>query len=205
VTELPDKLRAASVRRYLRGNLPAVYSEAPGSEQPPVMEMLQELERMLDPIVIVLDNLAAHLEPATAPEEMIDLLLEATGAPLDRTLPLQARRGLAREAARIARARGTRAGLQLTLELAFPQLAPEVLDGGRATWARRGDAQADAVEEGPPAPGQSPPSASASTERRTFEVRIAQKPTGVQRAQLTRCIADHLPLGATYELTVASR
>jgi phage tail-like protein len=207
--ELPKELRAASVRRYLRGNLPAVYSEGPGGEQPAVMEMLQELERMLDPIVIVLDNLAAHLEPATAPEEMIDLLLEATGAPLDRTLPPQARQGLAREAARIARTRGTRAGLQLTLELAFPQLAPEVLDSGSATWVQREDAQPGSVEGDLPMPGPGAPpvtpQSSASTGRRAFEVRIAQEPTGVQRTQLARCIADHLPLGATYELTVAGR
>lgn len=230
MSALPEKLRAASVRRYLRGNLPAVYSEAPGEEEPPVMGMLQELELMLDPIVILLDNLAAHLEPATAPIEMIDLLLEATGAPLDRTLPPAARQGLAREAARIARARGTRAGLQLTLELAFPELAPEVLDGGRATWTPRGEAQAGAIEAGrseagpaawpgpeegrseaagseagPAAPGPAAPPASAGTQRNTFEVRIAQQPTNLQRAQLARCIADHRPVGASYELTVASR
>jgi phage tail-like protein len=191
----PKDLRAASARRYLRGNLPAIYSDHGGDEQPPVMDMLEELERVLDPIVILLDNLAGHLEPATAPAEMIDLLLEMTGTPLDRTLPPPARRGLAGEA---ARARGTKAGLQLALERAFPDLESEVLDNGKATWAHRTVAQASAPEPGPPAerPAQ-------STEQAAFQVRLAQAPTDAQLAQLTRCIADHLPLGATYELAVA--
>ena len=198
MSALPEDLRAASARRYLRGNLPAVYSDQRGDEQPPVMDVLEELERVLDPIVILLDNLAGHLEPATAPAEMIDLLLEMTGTPLDRTLPLPARRGLAGEAARIARGRGTKAGLQLALERAFPDLEPEVLDNGEATWAPRTVTQASATGPGPPAER-----AAQSTEQVAFQVRLTQAPTDAQRAQLTRCIADHLPLGATYELAVA--
>jgi phage tail-like protein len=195
VRALPESLGlgAASVRRYLRGNLPAVYSEGPGGHAPPVMGLLEGLEQVLDPVVILLDNLASHLQPASAPEDMVDLLLAMSGTPVDPTLPIASRRQLACEAAAIARSRGTKAGLQLTLICAFPELAPEVRDHGGATWAL---AESQAPTQPSPASTQ-PPGDSA------FEVLLAQEPTPSQNAQLVRCIADHLPLGATYELRVA--
>jgi phage tail-like protein len=195
VRALPENLGlgAASVRRYLRGNLPAVYSEGPAGQAPPVMGLLEGLEQVLDPIVILLDNLASHLQPANAPVDMVDLLLAMSGAPVDPTLPIASRRQLACQAAAIARSRGTKAGLQLTLTCAFPELGPEVRDHGDTTWAGA---------EGQP-PAQPSPASEQPPQGSAFEVLLAQEPNPSQQAQLTRCIADHLPLGATYELTVA--
>lgn len=202
MSALPDTLRAASARRYLRGSLPAVYSESPHRRPLPVMGLLEGFERVLDPVVMLLDNLASHLQPATAPAEILDFLMEAIGAPVDDTLPLPARRALAIDAARIARSRGTKAGLQLTLEHALPDLTPQVLDNGGATWGPRASPPAPAdhpshapADRSPPAPEAATPSA--------FEVLLAREPTALQRAQLVRCIADHLPVGARYGYRVA--
>lgn len=219
---LPDTLRAASARRYLRGNLPAVYSESPHRRPLPVMGLLEGLERVLDPLVILLDNLAGHLRPATAPAEILDFLMEAIGAPVDHTLPLQARRALAIDAARIARSRGTKAGLQLALEHALPDLKPQVLDNGGATWGPRAsppvpsdpsspapgsssqppDASSPAPDATTPAPDATTPAPDATTPN-AFEVLLEQEPTALQHAQLVRCIADHLPVGAQYRYRVA--
>ena len=202
---------SASKRRYLRGNLPAVYSEiprntavgygqglrrnrAPGARedsieetdatQPPVMGLLGGLEQVLDPIVTLLDNLAAHLDPHTAPRHVIDFLLAIVGAPIDDTLPFRARQALAARAGDIARMRGTRRGLQATLDCALPELTLTVVDNGRATW---GADEAD----GAPAPV-------------SFEVRAPNPLTRTSRAQIERCVADHVPVGATYAVVVAS-
>ncbi len=190
----PGALRAASARRYLRGHLPAVYSESPQGQVPTVMVLLEELERVLDPVVVLLDNLAGHLEPATAPTELIDFLLEMVGAPVDRTLPVQARRGLAADAAQIARSRGTKAGLQLALEHVCPDLQPTVIDNGRATWTARAAA--------PTPTGPSPPAPQAPAGQ-SCEVLLTQRPNALQQAQMAGCVADHLPLGASCRYRVA--
>ena len=199
MSALPDTLGAASARRYLRGNLPAIYSENRDGRPLPVMSLLEGLERVLDPVVIVLDNLVSYVEPATAPAELVDFLLELTGAPVDPTLPLEARRDLAIDAARIARARGTKAGLQLALQRAFPDLKPGVRDRGRVSWGRR---SSHVGEPSASSPGAPPPSAAARPAS-SFEVLLAREPGARRRAQLARCIADHLPLGASYTLSVA--
>lgn len=189
---LPEELAAASARRYLRGNLPAVYSEGPDDTAAPVMGLLEGLERVLDPLVILLDNLAGHVEPQTAPAHMLDLLMEMTGAPVDRTLPIERRRMLAIHTARIARARGTKAGLQLALEDALPTLKPQVRDNGRATWG---------PQESTPSAAEAPPAPPAAATP-AFEVQLAHEPTALQQAQLARCVADHLPAGASWRHTV---
>jgi phage tail-like protein len=156
------------------------------------MLLLEELERVLDPVVILLDNLASHLEPATAPTELIDFLLEMVGAPVDGTLLPQARRGLAADDAQIARRRGTKAGLQLALEHVCPDLQPKVIDNGHATWAGSSEA---------PSPTPAPPASRTPTDP-SFEVLLARMPDALQEAQIARCVADHLPLGASYRYRV---
>lgn len=169
--------RAASARRYLRASLPAVYSEAADGAPPTVMGLLKGLEQVLDPVVALLDNLSSHLQPATAPADMIDFLSRLTGAPVDPTLPVEARRRLLQAGARIAAMRGTKAGLELALRCAFPHLEPVVVDHGGATCE--------------PAAG-----------RASFEVHVrASRPLSPDvRAQLDRCVADHLPVGVVYDL-----
>lgn len=174
---------AASVRRYLRGGLPGVYQESPDGGPALVMGFLEGLEEVLDPVVALLDNLSWHLAPEVAPSDMVDLLAGLVGEPVDATLPVAARRRLLTEAATIGRARGTRHGLQRTLELAFPELDPDVRDDGRVTTGR--DPRA--------APAASPAS---------FEVRVSQEPSRGQVAQIDRCIEHQRPAGTDVRILV---
>lgn len=151
--------------------------------QPPVMALLEGLEQVLDPIVTLLDNLAAQLDPHTAPRHLIDYLLAIVGAPIDDTLPARARRALAVRAGEIARMRGTRAGLQETLDCALHELKLTVVDNGRATCG---------------ADGADPPPAAIS-----FEIHAPWPLTTADRARIARCVADHLPVSATYAVVVS--
>jgi phage tail-like protein len=208
-TPPPAAPRAASARRYLRGNLPAVYSEAPDGRALPVMGLLVGLEQLLDPVVVLLDNLTPHLQPAVTSAEMVDFLAGLTGAPLDDTLELAARRELVEAAARIGAARGTRAGLQLALTCALPELEPQVLDNGQVRWGRDaahmravGDSDGRA---GSPGAGGAPSDAGdrgAGPSSSALLVLVARKPSTLEIAQLDRCVADHLPLGASYDWRV---
>ena len=177
---------AASARRYLRRSLPAVYHESPDGRPPAVMGLLEGMEQVLDPVVVLLDNLSRHLEPDVAPVDMVDFLAELVGMPVDDTLPVEARRRLVMNAAKIGQRRGTRAGLQLALDLAFPELSPHVHDGGKVSSGR----DARTVPAAPPA---------------SFEVRVSRTPTAGETAQLARCIADHQPVGVTHRVVVAPR
>jgi phage tail-like protein len=148
------------------------------------MGLLEGLEEVLDPVVVLLDNLSYHLEPDIAPVDMVDFLSGLAGMPVDDTLSIDVRRWLVMAAATIGRSRGTRAGLQVALDLAFPELDPEVRDHGEASSGR--DPQA--------APAVSPGS---------FEVRVSRTPSPGQVAQLTRCIAEHRPIGTGFRIVVA--
>jgi phage tail-like protein len=229
-TPAPEVPRAASARRYLRGNLPAVYRESADGRSLPVMGLLVGLEQLLDPVVAMLDNLTGHLQPATAPADMVDFLTELTGAPLDDTLAVPARRELVKAAASIGAARGTRAGLQLALTCAFPELEPQVRDNGQVRWGRDA-ARMHAARHGDD--GQAPPGradvapggidvapvsadvvpgmpsdggdAGGSPVQAAFEVLVTHEPSPLQAAQIARCVADHLPVGATYRLGARDR
>jgi phage tail-like protein len=200
----PEPPRAASARRYLRGSLPAVYRDSPDGRALPVMGLLEGLEQVLDPVVVVLDNLAWHLRPASAPADMVDFLTELTGAPVDDTLPLAARRRLAMAAPHISASRGTRAGLQLALKCALPELEPQVRDNGQARWGRDTASMVAirARDDGRAPPGEGTESATA---RAAFEVMVVREPSTLERAQIACCVADHLPVGATYALGVQGR
>jgi phage tail-like protein len=215
VSALPtDAPRAASARRYLRGNLPAVYSEVPDGRALPVMGLLVGLEQVLDPVVVLLDNLTPLLEPETTSAEMLDFLAGLTGAPLDDTLPVPARRALVKAAARIGASRGTRAGLELALNCALPALEPQVLDNGQVRWGLdaghmralgTGDDRAASPGAGGGVPSDAGARGAEASSPDAFEVLVARKPTVLQLAQIDRCVADHLPLGASYRLGVRDR
>lgn len=147
---------AASLRSYLRDGLPAVYRDrararstrsfahrvdpaVPG--EPFAMRFVGGLERVLDPIVAMLDLLPGHLDVSIAPPDWIALLGEWLGLELDAGLEpdparlLAAHRRLVDSANEITRQRGTRAGLELLLKLAFKDLELEVRDSGGVTWS----------------------------------------------------------------------
>lgn len=107
------------------------------TREPFVTRWLGGLEEVLDPTVSVIDNLAFHLDPELAPEPWVRMLLCWLGFHAAEDLRIdRARRVLAeiRPAApdtggrvrSLARTRGTRAGLQRLLDLAFPEKKFEV-------------------------------------------------------------------------------
>ncbi len=119
-----------SARAHLRENLPAVYREGDFG-----MRFVGALEHVLDPIVALLDNLPAHFHPRHAPPDVVELLGAWLGLEHDEARRGEDRRELALGAAELMRRRGTRAGLEQALALAFPGVPLRVEDGGGVTWS----------------------------------------------------------------------
>jgi phage tail-like protein len=167
----------ASSRAYLRGSLPAVYQEGDFG-----MRFIGALETLLDPIVAVLDALPAHFSADHAPRDVLDLLSAWLGVDLDESQTPAQRRAMVRRAAELGRRRGTRAGLELSLSLAFPELPLRVEDPGGVRTAP--------PEEGGPVP---PPS---------FIVYCDEPIAEEVQAAVARCIEQYKPVCTTYRLRV---
>lgn len=133
---------AVSERRYLRDNLPGIYSESDFG-----MRLVTAFEAVLDPLVAVLDNLPEHFDPVYAPRDVLDLLTGWLGLEHDEARTGEERRQILRRAPELMRRRGTKAGLELALELAFPGVPFRVEDQGAVTWAL--DPAASASAEAP--------------------------------------------------------
>jgi phage tail-like protein len=121
---------SVSSRRYLRDNLPGMYGEGDFG-----MRFVGALEVLLDPLMAALDNLPEHFDPAYAPRDVLDLLTEWLGLEHDEARSGEERRRIVRMAPELMRRRGTREGLELALELAFPGVPLRVEDGGSITWS----------------------------------------------------------------------
>lgn len=126
----------ASEREYLRRALPAIYQENDLS-----LRFVGSLEPLLDPIVALLDSLPAHVDPDIAPEDVLALMARWLGLEVDEAWPIERKRELVRRGDELARRHGTRAGLELTLRIAFPDHPLRVEDTGQVTWEGRKDAK----------------------------------------------------------------
>jgi phage tail-like protein len=168
----------ASSRALLRGGLPAVYQEEDFG-----MRFVGALEGLLDPIVAILDGLGAHFDPDLAPRDVLDLLAVWLGVDLDESQPIAARREMVRQAAELGRRRGTVAGLELALQLAFPNLPLRVEDEGGVTWSTT-------LEDA----GQSAPA--------RFIVYCDRSIPPEQQAAVARCIEQVKPVHTSYRLRV---
>jgi len=173
--EPPD---AASARRLLRGALPALYQDSDFA-----MRFVGALEESLDPIVGLLDCLPAHFDARTAPPDVLDLLIAWLGLEHDESSPSTDRRGLVEASTVLGRLRGTRAGLELALRLAFPDVPFRVKDPGRAVAATD--------------PSQLPPAGGREV------VVLCDQPLPPERQlAVARVIERVKPLGVTYKLRV---
>jgi phage tail-like protein len=123
----------ASLRRYLRDGVPALYREEDFA-----MRLLAALEGVIDPIVAVLDMLPAHFEPELAPIDVLALMTAWLGIQHNEAQPAQQLRELVLQASELGRLRGTRAGLELALGLNFPELPLRVEDQGKVRFAADG-------------------------------------------------------------------
>jgi phage tail-like protein len=118
-----------SNRRYLRDGLPALYRE-----QAFAMQLVGGFEAVLDPIVAILDALAAHFDPTLSPLDILELTSTWLGVKPNEQQSTKQLRAAVRHAGELARLRGTRAGVELALRLNFPHLPLSVEDGGSVGW-----------------------------------------------------------------------
>jgi phage tail-like protein len=171
--------KVASGRAYLRGGLPAVYQDGDFG-----MRFVGALEEMLDPIVALLDGLPAHFDPDLAPRDVLNLMAAWLGIDLDEAQELRHQREMVRRSGELGRRRGTVRGLELALELHFPDVPLRVEDQGSVRWsATPGEAPADA----PPA---------------SFVVYCDTPVADTVQAAIARCIEHFKPVHATYRLRV---
>jgi len=125
----------ASARALYRSRLPDIYQEGDLG-----LRFVGSFERVLDPLLAVLDSLRFHFDADLAPPDCVELLAAWLGVELDESWPLARQREIVRKAPDLARLRGTAAGLELALAIAFPDLPLRVEDGGGVTWTLAGDA-----------------------------------------------------------------
>jgi phage tail-like protein len=180
-----------SVRRHLRNGVPDIYRRNfnASSDQPPpfAMRFLHALEEVLDPIVATLDSLPAHLDVDLAPEHALAGLASWLGVDEVESLPAASRREAVRQAGALGRLRGTRAGLELALELFFPAFSLRIEDHGGVHVSADVDAPA-------------PPASAA-----LFDVYCDQPLPPEMQMAVARCIERWKPVHAHYKLRVRKK
>jgi phage tail-like protein len=169
----------ASSRAYLREGLPAVYQDGDFG-----MRFIGALETLLDPIVAVLDGLPAHFDPDHAPRDMLDLMAAWLGVDLDESQEIRYQREMVRRSAELGRRRGTVSGLELALELSFPEVPLRVEDQGGVVWTLDADGK----------PAEAPPP--------SFVVYCDKAVPEQTQAAIARCIEHWKPVHTTYRLRV---
>jgi phage tail-like protein len=96
------------------------------------------LDAVVSAVFATLDNIAAYLDPALAPEDFVTWLASWVAADLDPGWPAARRREVVRRTVRLHRQRGTAVGLVGLLELSLGVRA-EVLDGPGVAWSASPD------------------------------------------------------------------
>lgn len=124
----------AQARKYLRSRLPAIYQEDDFG-----VRFVGSFEPLLDPVVALLDCLKEHFLPRLAPRDVLGLMAAWLGVALDEAWPEERWRELVLRAAELGRLRGTSAGLELELRIAFPNVPLRVEDGGGVTFSTTPD------------------------------------------------------------------
>lgn len=131
-----------SQRRHLRDALPELYRESDFTAR-----FLLGFEETLDPIVAVLDSLTAYFDAELAPGHALAGVASWLGVDEVEALDTRERRAVLLRAGDLGRLRGTRAGLQLALELLFPRTPLRIVDHGGVTVAEDPDMAVAAPEQ----------------------------------------------------------
>jgi len=119
-----------SAQRSLRGHLPAIYGDGDFATR-----LVSAFESVLDPLVGTLDNLPEHFDAAYAPRDVLELMTDWLALERDELRSGDERRRIIERAPELMRLRGTRAGIELALELAFPGVPFRVEDSGGVSWS----------------------------------------------------------------------
>ncbi|KAA6210395.1 phage tail protein [Streptomyces filamentosus] len=160
--------------------LPAVYLEHDF-----LTRFLAALDEVLAPVLLSLDNLPAHLDPRTAPEDFLDWLAGWVAVEPRDDGPPERRRAAVLGAVDRHRARGTLRGLAEALRLETGGARVRITESGGTVWS---------PTPGTPLPG---------TRRPWVTVRLeAPDPGRADRARLEELIAAEVPahVGFTLEL-----
>jgi phage tail-like protein len=128
--------RPVTARAYLRDHLPGIYADDDFATR-----FVSGFESVLDPLVGTLDNLPEHFDAAYAPRDVLELMTDWLALERDELRSGDERRRIVARAPELMRLRGTRAGIELALELAFPGVRFRVEDSGGVGWSLdpRGD------------------------------------------------------------------
>jgi phage tail-like protein len=172
---------SASSRLLLRNTLPAIYQEGDFG-----LRWLGALETVLDPIVALLDSMPSHISPEIAPRDILRLLAAWLGVELDEGWPEERLRELVHNAANLSRKRGTKKGLELSLQIAFPHLPLRVEETGAVVYAT----------EAEKLPKSEPPG---------FVVYCDQPLEEAEQASVARAIEHMKPVHVNYRLRVRAR
>jgi len=165
--------------------LPAVYQE-----QEFLHRFLGALDEVLAPVLLVLDNLPAHLTPGTAPEDFLDWLgqwaaaTEAGPRRPGEQRPEQQRREAVAGAVAQHRVRGTRRGLALAVRRATG-VEPEIAENGATGWS--------------PAPGTALPGSPGPAV--TVRLRVPRRER-FDRTALEKLVAAEVPAHVRYRVEI---
>jgi phage tail-like protein len=115
---------------YLRAHLPAIYADGDFATR-----LVSAFESVLDPLVGTLDNVPEHFDAAYAPRDVLELMTDWLALERDELRSGDERRRILERAPELMRLRGTRAGTELALALAFPGVPFRVEDSGAVSWS----------------------------------------------------------------------
>ncbi|MFT9665465.1 phage tail protein [Streptomyces rhizosphaericola] len=163
--------------------LPAVYLD-----QDFLQRFLAALDDVLAPVLLTIDNLPAHLDPRSAPDDFLDWLARWVAVEPHEDSPTEVRRAAVRSAVTRHARRGTVGGLAEALRLETGT-EPEIVESGGTAWS---------TGPGTPLPGGGPPWV-------TVRVRVggaAGPERAVDRVRLEELIGAEVPahVGFTLEL-----
>ncbi|GKQ39119.1 phage tail protein [Streptomyces sp. A012304] len=158
--------------------LPAVYL---GEDF--IQRFLGALDEVLAPVLLTVDNLPAHLDPRTAPEDFLAWMGEWVATDPAAGQSAGQRRAAVLGAVERHRRRGTRGGLAEAVRLEFGT-EPEIEETGGTSWS-------ETARSPLPGPAGAPP-------RVTVRVRVAD-PDAAGAQRLRQLVAGEVPAHVGYD------
>jgi phage tail-like protein len=162
----------------LGDTLPAVYADDSFAQR-----LCDGLDQVLAPVLATLDCLAAYLDPATAPTDLLEWLAGWVGIAATAEMPIKQRRELVAAAAQLYVSRGTLPAISTAIELSTGQ-TPEISESGGTAWS---------AEPGAALPGVADP-------RLTIRLRATER--SLEESQLRRLISAFVPAHVPWRLEV---
>lgn len=145
---------------------------------------LAALDEVLAPVLLTLDNLPAHFDPHTAPEDFLAWIAGWVAVEADEDRPVEQRRALVANAVSRHQRRGTSGALADAVRLETGVL-PTITETGGTSWS---------TTPGAPLPGEARPWV-------RVELRVAD-PEAVDQARLRRLITTEIPAHVGFTLEV---